>query len=59
MTDREQISSMIDAYMNLLRIKKMTNMEMEAVTTEINNQLRSLKAKLEASGIVTEDLFIE
>ena len=54
MTEEEQAANMIDVYTDLLRIKQAEDKE-----TEINNQLRKAKTKLEALGIVVEDLVIE
>ena len=45
---------MIDVYTDLLRIKQAADKE-----KEVNNQLRKAKAKLEALGVVVEDLVIE
>ncbi len=45
---------MIDIYTDLLRIKQAADKE-----KEVNNQLRKAKAKLEALGVVVEDLVIE
>ena len=57
MTDKEQITTLVDIYTDLLRIKKAK--DMEDVTAEVDNQLRKAKVKLEALGIVTEDLVIK
>ena len=54
MTEKEQAAIMIDIYTDLHRIKKAEDKE-----KELNNQLRKAKAKLEALGIVTENLTIE
>lgn len=54
MTDKEQATTMIDVYTDLLRIKQATDKE-----KEVNNQLRKAKAKLEMLGVVVEDLVIE
>lgn len=54
MTDKEQATTMIDVYTDLLRIKQATDKE-----KEVNNQLRKAKAKLETLGVVVEDLVIE
>lgn len=56
MTDGEQIVNVIDCYMNLLRLQKAQGEDREK---EIMNQLRAAKAKLEAFGIVPDDLKIE
>ena len=54
MTEKEQAAIMIDIYTDLQRIQKAEDKE-----KELNNQLRKTKAKLEALGIVTENLLIE
>lgn len=54
MTEKEQAAIMIDIYTDLQRIQKAEDKE-----KELNNQLRKAKAKLEALGIVTENLLIE
>lgn len=54
MTEKEQAAIMIDIYTDLQRIQKADDRE-----KEISNQLRKAKAKLEALGVVTEDLTIE
>lgn len=51
MTEKEQIAILIDQYTDLQRIKTAVDKE-----KEVNYQLRATKAKLEAMGIVTEDL---
>ncbi|MBQ8956315.1 MAG: hypothetical protein IJ075_05040 [Lachnospiraceae bacterium] len=56
MTEKEQASNMIDIYTDLLRIDKAQGEEKDK---EVKNQLRKAKAKLEALGVVTEDLRIE
>ena len=56
MTEKEQASILIDGYANLLRIDSAKG---EAKDKEVKNQLRVTKAKLEALGIVTEDIKIE
>ncbi len=53
MTEKEQIAILIDQYTNLQRIKAAADRE-----KEVEYQLRTTKAKLEAMGIVTEDLDI-
>ena len=53
MTDKEQATMLIDVYMNLLRIKQASSRE-----DEIENQLCEARAKLQALGIVTDDLVI-
>ena len=54
MTEKEQATSMIAKYMDLLRIENAENRD-----REIKNQLRETKAMLEALGVVVEDLVIE
>ena len=54
MTEKEQAANMIDIYTDLLRIKQAEDKE-----KEINNQLRKAKAKLEALGVVVENLTID
>lgn len=54
MTEKEQAAMMIDVYTDLQRIQKAEDRE-----KEIGNQLRKAKAKLEALGIVTENITIE
>ena len=54
MTEKEQATNMIDVYTDLLRIKQAADKE-----KEVNNQLRKATAKLEALGVVVEDLVIE
>lgn len=54
MTEKEQAAIMIDIYTDLQRIQKAEDKE-----KELNNQLRKAKAKLEALGIVTENLTID
>ena len=51
MTEKEQIAILIDQYADLQRIKSADNKE-----KEIDYQLKVTKAKLEAMGIVTENL---
>ena len=53
MTDKEQTNMLIDIYTNLQRIKSAADRD-----KEIEYQIKAAKAKLEASGIVTEDLDI-
>ena len=53
MTEKEQAAMMIGAYMDLLRIKAAVDKDME-----VENQLREARAKLEALGIVVENLRI-
>ncbi len=54
MTEKEQAAIMIDVYTDLQRIQKAEDRD-----KELNNQLRKAKAKLEALGIVTENLIID
>lgn len=54
MTEKEQKTMFISAYMNLQRVKVPEDKD-----KEIRNQERELKAKLEALGVVVEDLKIE
>ena len=54
MTEKEQATNMIGQYMNLLRIEQAENRDIE-----IKNQLCEARAKLEALGIVVENLKIE
>ena len=53
MTDKEPTNMLIDIYTNLQRIKTAPDRE-----KEIDYQIKAAKVKLEASGIVTEDLDI-
>ena len=53
MTEKEQIAILIDQFVDLQRIKAATDKD-----KEIDYQIRTTKAKLEAMGIVTEDLKI-
>lgn len=53
MTEKEQIAILIDQYTDLQRIKAAENKE-----RELEYQIKTTKAKLEALGIVTEDLDI-
>lgn len=54
MTEKEQAAMIIDTYADLQRIKNAPDRD-----REIENQLRIAKAKLEALGIVTENLTID
>lgn len=54
MTEKEQIAVLIDQYTDLQRIKFAEDRE-----KEIEYQIKTTKAKLEAMGIVTEDLNID
>lgn len=51
MTEKEQATALIDEYTRLQRIKTAQDRD-----EEINYQIKTTKAKLEALGIVTEDL---
>ena len=53
MTEKEQIAILIDQFMDLQRIKAASDKD-----KEVDYQIRTTKAKLEAMGIVTEDLNI-
>lgn len=53
MTEKEQIAILIDQYTDLQRIKAAQDKD-----KEIAYQIKATKAKLEAMGIVTEDLDI-
>ena len=53
MTEKEQIAILIDQYTDLHRIKPAADKD-----KEIAYQIKATKAKLEAMGIVTEDLDI-
>lgn len=52
-TDKEQVNMLIDIYTNLQRIKSAADRD-----KEIDYQIKAAKAKLEASGIMTENLDI-
>lgn len=54
MTEKEQAISLMDKFIDLQRIKAAVDKE-----KEIDYQLKTTKAKLEALGIVTENLEIE
>ena len=54
MTEKEQAALLIDSYTNLQRIKAAQDKE-----KEIEYQIKVTKAKLEALGIITEDLDIK
>jgi len=54
MTEKEQAAIMIDIYTDLQRIQKAEDKD-----KELSNQLRKAKAKLEALGVVTENLIID
>ena len=54
MTEKEQATILMDKFIDLQRIKAAEDRE-----KEIQYQLKTTKAKLEALGIVTEDLTIE
>ncbi|MBO6149322.1 MAG: hypothetical protein J6O55_08280 [Lachnospiraceae bacterium] len=54
MTKEGQVSIMIDAFTNLQRIEKSEDRD-----KEIRNQKIALTAKLEAMGVVVENLILE
>lgn len=54
MTDKEQATMLIDSYMNLQRIISAQDMKME-----VEYQIKGIRAKLEALGIVAENLDID
>ena len=54
MTEKEQATILMDKFIDLQRIKTAPDRE-----KEIEYQLKTTKAKLEALGIVTTDLNIE
>ena len=54
MTEKEQAAIMIDIYTDLQRIQKAEDKE-----KELGNHLRKAKAKLEALGIVAENITID
>ena len=51
MTEKEQATALMDKYVDLQRIKTAVDRD-----NEIEYQIRTTKAKLEALGIVTENL---
>ena len=51
MTEKEQLGTLIDSYTNLQRIKAADNRD-----KEIAYQLAAVRAKLEAYGIMVENL---
>ncbi len=53
MTEKEQMTMLIDNYTNLQRIKSAADKD-----KEVDYQIKAAKAKLEALGVVTEDLDI-
>ena len=53
MPEKEQIAILIDQFVDLQRIKVASDKD-----KEVDYQIRTTKAKLEAMGIVTEDLNI-
>lgn len=53
MTEKEQMTMLIDNYTDLQRIKSAADKD-----KEIDYQIKTVKAKLEALGVVTEDLDI-
>jgi len=54
MTEKEQATILMDKFIDLQRIKASPDRE-----KEIQYQLKTTKAKLEALGIVTEELNID
>lgn len=54
MTEKEQATALMDKFIDLQRIKKA-----EDRNKEIEYQIKTTKAKLEALGIVTTDLNID
>lgn len=54
MTEKEQATSLMDKFIDLQRIKTAGDKE-----KEIDYQLKTTKAKLEALGMVTENLEIK
>lgn len=54
MTEKEHATSLMDKFIDLQRIKTAVDKD-----KEIDYQLKTTKAKLEALGIVTENLEIE
>lgn len=54
MTEKEQATILMDKFIDLQRIKAAQDKD-----KEIQYQLKTTKAKLEALGIVTEDLNID
>lgn len=54
MTEKEQATNLMDKFIDLQRIKAAGDKD-----KEIDYQLRTTKAKLEALGIVTENLEIK
>lgn len=51
MTDKQLAAALIETYANLQRVKAAPNRD-----EEIDYQIKTAKAKLEALGIVTENL---
>ena len=54
MTEKEQTTILMDKFIDLQRIKAAKDKE-----KEIDYQLKTTKAKLEALGVVTTDLVID
>lgn len=52
--EKEMITTLIDKYSDLQRIKNADNLE-----KEVDYQLKVTKAKLESFGVVTENLDID
>ena len=53
MTEKEQTTMLIDSYINLQRIKTASDKE-----KEVDYQIKTVKAKLETLGVMTENLDI-
>lgn len=53
MTEKEQTTMLMDNYINLQRIKSASDKE-----KEIEYQIKTVKAKLETLGVMTENLDI-
>jgi len=53
MTEKEQMTMLIDNYTNLQRIRSAADKD-----KEVDYQIKATKAKLEALGVVTEELDI-
>ncbi len=51
MNEKEQLTTLMDKYIDLQRIKAATDRD-----SEIEYQIRTTKAKLEAIGVMTENL---
>lgn len=53
MSDKEQATMLIDAYVNLLRMEKAEDRDIE-----IANQKSNVRAKLETLGVAVENIVI-